>query len=85
MPALVAPEAPWVLDDPHRSGIVSVLVVVMYVMVCATGSPVPVVVSGRMETVLPITRSGGTFDFSLITYVTLLPSYRVMVSVLPAS
>ena len=58
--------APWVMDDLQSLGTVSV-VVVMYVMVCTTGSPDPMVASGRMETLLPITRSAGTVDFSLIS------------------
>jgi hypothetical protein len=59
--------------------------VVTYVIDCATGSPEPVLGIGRMVTVLPITRSAGTVDFSLIKYVTLVPSAFVMVRVLPAS
>jgi hypothetical protein len=83
-----APGAPWILGGLHYSGTVSVLVVVVvvtYVIVCAMGTPGTEVSSGRMLTVLPITRSAGTFDSSLIPYVTLLPPGCVRVRVLPAS
>jgi hypothetical protein len=67
-PGKPTPGAPCILDGLHcLGGIVSVLVVVTYVMVCATGSPGPVVARGRMETIFPITRSAGTCDFSLST------------------
>src|SRR6185295_11761174 len=55
----------------------------VYVTVCATGSFEPV--NGMIATDFPITRSVGTREFALSTYVTLLPSDRWIVRLLPAT